>query len=108
MKVKNLGLLYKAKHYVNKESLVMLYYSFIHTYTNYGNIAWGSTNRTNLEKINIKQKYSVWVIHSKDRFTHARKLFRENKTLNIFQLNIYYIKSNLKQHQQYFKTSSVN
>ena len=32
MKVKNLGLLYKAKHYVNKESLVMLYYSFIHTY----------------------------------------------------------------------------
>ena len=75
MKAKNLGLLYKAKFYVNKESLVMLYYFFIHTYTNYGNIAWGSTNRTNLEKINIKRKYSVWIIHSKDRFTHARKLF---------------------------------
>ena len=45
---KNLGLLYKAKHYLNKRSLLVLYYSFIHTYINYGNITWGSTNRTNL------------------------------------------------------------
>ena len=45
---KNLGLLYKAKHYLNKRSLLVLYYSFIHTYINYGNIAWGSTNKTNL------------------------------------------------------------
>ena len=45
---KNLGLLYKAKHYLNKRSLLVLYYSFIHTYINYGNIAWRSTNRTNL------------------------------------------------------------
>ena len=49
----NLGLLYKAKHYLNKRSLLVLYYSFIHTYINYGNIAWGSpSNRTNLKKIN--------------------------------------------------------
>ena len=46
---KNLGLLYKVKHYLNIRSLFVLYYSFIHTYINYGNIAWGSTNRTNLK-----------------------------------------------------------
>ena len=46
---KNLGLLYKAKHYLNKRSLLVLYYSFIHTYINYGNIAWRSTNITNLD-----------------------------------------------------------
>ena len=45
---KNLGLLYKAKHSLNKRSLLVLNYSFIHTYINSGNIAWGSTNRTNL------------------------------------------------------------
>ena len=45
---KKLGLLYKAKHYLNKRSLLVLHYSFIHTYINYWNIAWGSTNRTNL------------------------------------------------------------
>ena len=45
---KNLGLLFKAKHYLNKRSLLVLYYSFIDTLINYRNIAWGSTNRTNL------------------------------------------------------------
>ena len=40
----NLGFLDKAKHYLNKRSLLVLYYSFIHTYINYRNITWGSTN----------------------------------------------------------------
>ena len=47
---KMLGLLYKAKNYLNKRSLLVLYYSFIHAYINYENIAWGSTNRTNFQK----------------------------------------------------------
>ena len=85
---KNLGLLYKAKHYLNKRSLLVLYYSFIHTYINYGNIAWGSTNRTNLKKINSLQKHAIWIIHCKDRFANARELFGESKILNVFQLNI--------------------
>ena len=37
--VKNLGLLCKAKHYLNKGSLLVIYYSFTHTYINYGDIA---------------------------------------------------------------------
>ena len=45
---KILGLLYKVKNYLNKRSLLALYYSFIYAYINYGNIAWGNTNRTNL------------------------------------------------------------
>ena len=66
----------------------MLYYSFIHTYINYGNIAWGSTSTTNLKKINSLQKHAIRIIHRKDRLAHARELFRESKILNIFQLNI--------------------
>ena len=45
---KDLRLLYRAKHYLNKKSLLVLYCSIIHTYINYGNLAWGSNNRTNL------------------------------------------------------------
>ena len=37
---KNLGLLHKVKNYLNKKSMVSLYYSFVHSYLNYGNIAW--------------------------------------------------------------------
>ena len=81
-------MLHKPKHYLNKRSLLVLYNSFIHTYTNYGNIAWESTNRTNLEKISSLQKHAIRIIHCKDRFTHARELFQESEMLNVFQLNI--------------------
>ena len=80
--------MHKPKHYLSKRSLLVLYNSFIHTYTNYGNIAWGSTNRTNLEKISSLQKHAIRIIHCKDRFTHARELFQESEMLNVFQLNI--------------------
>ena len=47
---KNIGLLYKAKPCIDKHSLLSLYHSYIHSYINYGNITWGSTARSNLEK----------------------------------------------------------
>ena len=81
-------MLYKAKYYLNKRSLLVLYYSFIRIYSNYANIAWGSTNRTNIKKINSLQKDAIRIIHCKSRFAHARHLFRKCKILNVFQLNI--------------------
>ena len=43
---KNIGLLYRAKPSLGKHSLLTLYYSYIHTYSNYANLSWASTNRT--------------------------------------------------------------
>ena len=36
---KNIGLLYRAKPFLNKEYLLALYYSYIHSYLNYANLA---------------------------------------------------------------------
>ena len=47
---KNLGLLYKAKHYLNIRSILVLYYSLLPSCINYGNVAWRSTNRKNQQK----------------------------------------------------------
>ena len=47
---KNVGLLHKAQNYLNKKSMVNLYYSLIHSYLNYGNIARCSTSMTKLKK----------------------------------------------------------
>ena len=47
---KNIALLYKAKPYIDKHSLLSLNHSHIHSYLNYGNIAWGSTTRINHKK----------------------------------------------------------
>ena len=85
---KNIGLLYKAKPYIDKHSLLSLYHSYIHSYINYGNIAWGSTTRTNLKKIYCQQKHAIRIVYSKDRLSHTRELFKQGKVLNVYQVNI--------------------
>ena len=55
---------------------------------NYANIAWGSTCRTNLKKINSQQKHAILIIFNKTKFVHTREIFKEQKILNIYQLNI--------------------
>ena len=69
---KNIGILYRASHYLDKKSLKNMYFSFTHNYINYCNIAWFSTTRTKLDKILKKQKYAVRIIYNKDKFTHSK------------------------------------
>ena len=52
---KNIGILQKTKNIFCKSGLKTLYFSFIHSYLNYGNNAWGSTNRIKLKKLTRKQ-----------------------------------------------------
>ena len=49
---KNIGLAYKAKPILNKDSLLALYFSYIHSCINYANLVWRSTHRIYLQKIN--------------------------------------------------------
>ena len=56
---KNIGLLYRVKQFLDKNSLLTLYYSYIHTYMNYANLPWVSTNRTNLKKLLNQQRHAV-------------------------------------------------
>ena len=43
---KNISLLYRRKPYLDKNTIATLYFSFFHSYLNYGNIAWVSTNKS--------------------------------------------------------------
>ena len=75
-------------HYLNKKCLLVLYYSYVQTYVNCANIAWGNTHFTNLKKLNSKRKHVMRIVHNKVKFEHTRHLFRKNKILNAYQLNI--------------------
>ena len=45
--------------------------SFIHYYINYANVAWASTSKAKLEKLQGKQKQAGHIIFYRDRFIHA-------------------------------------
>ena len=71
--------------------MVSLYYSFIHSYLNYGNIAWCSASMEKLKKLLSKQKQALRTIsiptsQSKSR---SKQIMRELCVLNIYQLHIY-------------------
>ena len=40
----NIGLIHNAKPYLNNNSLLALYFSYIDSYINYANLVWGNTH----------------------------------------------------------------
>ena len=73
---KNVGLFYKARPFLERNALLPLYYSYMQTYINYASIAWNSTLRTNLKKINRQQKHAIRIISDKNKFAHTRKFLK--------------------------------
>ena len=88
---KNIGLLYKAKPFLDQSCLKYIYYSFIHSYLNYANIAWCSTNKTKIKKLFSKQKHAIRLLSNAHRLSHSRPLFNNLKILNVYQINIYHL-----------------
>ena len=86
---KNLGLLYRARRVLDSTALKNLYFSFIHSYLNYGNIVWASTGTAKLEKLASKQKQALRIVNNE--FTDIREIMVRMKVLNIYKLNIYQI-----------------
>ena len=86
---KNIGLLYRARQFLDKESLKTIYFSYIHSHLNYANIAWASTYFTKLKTIHYQQKHAARIIFNEDILTHFRPLLRSLNALNIFQINLY-------------------
>ena len=85
---KNIGLMYRAKPFLDKETLLALYYSYTHSYLNYANLAWGSTYLTNLKKLRSQQKHAIRIVHNKTKFEHTKELFKSASVLNLYKLNI--------------------
>ena len=72
---KNIGVLYRASHLLDFKNL-KIYFSFIHIYISYANIAWASTFKTKLQGILKKQKHAARITFHANRLDHARPLLK--------------------------------
>ena len=86
---KNIGLLNRASYFLNEHSLKTIYFSYIHSYLNYANIAWASTYVTKLKKINLLQKRAVRFVFNEDGLSYQRPLLRRINALNVYQISLY-------------------
>ena len=77
------------RQFLDKESLKTIYFSYIHSYLNYANIAWASTYFTKLKTIHYQQKHAARIIFDEDILTDFRPLLQLLNALNICQINLY-------------------
>ena len=71
--------------------MATLYFSFFHSFLNYGNIAWANTTKSKLRKIASHQRQAVNAILKNDNqeTTNSRTFMEENGILNVYKLNLH-------------------
>ena len=80
--------MYWKNRFLDKESLLALYYSYINSYQNYANLALGSTYRKNLKKLRSQQKHAIQKVHNRTKYEHTKDLFKLRNVLNLCKRNI--------------------
>ena len=85
---RSVGILFKASRSLNFKSLRRIYFTFIHQYINYANIAWARTNKTYLKRILGNQKQAARLMFSDHISSPSRLLMKELNILNVYQINI--------------------
>ena len=77
----------KAKMYLNRESLLSLYYAFIYPYLLYCVIIWGGCNQTTLDPIIRIQKKALKCMSNVPKDTPSLSLFKDWNILNFEQIH---------------------
>ena len=85
---KNIGVLYRASHLLDFKNLLKIYFSFIHIYISYANIASAVTFKTKLQGILKKQNHAARITFHANRLDHTSPLLTEMKALNVYQINL--------------------
>ena len=73
---KNIGLLYKARQYLNKEYLKKLCFLYIHNCSSYANIVWPSAHKAKLKRLLSQQKQTYQIIFHELRNANSQPLLK--------------------------------
>jgi hypothetical protein len=72
---KSTGMIAKLRHYTSKNTLKLIYYALVYPYLTYGNLVWGNTYPTRLQKLLKIQKKIVRLMCFKSYTDHSEPLF---------------------------------
>ena len=88
---RGIGMVIKARNYLNKSGLITIYYFFIYPYLTYCNHIWGCTYKTNLQRLVTLQNRIVRIIsHAKARDS-SHPLYTQLGIMKFSDLNTYLI-----------------
>jgi hypothetical protein len=105
---KSLFCINRAKHFLNKNSLITLYYALIHSHLTYCPIIVSCTTAKNINKITKIQKKAIRIVTGNKYNTHTNPVFKELAILPYTKL-IEYSKSMFMHSIEYkYAPSSFN
>ena len=83
---KKVGIMYRLRHFIPKQVLLLLYHSFIQSHISYGLEVWGCAPKTKIQKIYIAQKTALRAMTFSSRLTPSSPLFHSLGILDVFKL----------------------
>ena len=86
---RDIGILYKAKKYLNDSALFTMHYAFIYPYYTYCIRVWRNNFSSVLKPLIKLQKRAVRQITGAGRYDHTMPIFQALNVLNIPKLYIY-------------------
>ena len=91
---KNIGVLYKLRHYVPSTTLLTVYRSIIESYINYCILIFGNASSTHLSPLIVAQKKAVRIVAKEPPLSHTNPIFFNLKLLKVpdfyrYNLGIY-------------------
>ena len=86
---RSIGMIIKAKYYLNKNALLTLYYSFVYPYFTYCNHVLGCTYSTNLDNLYRLQKKLIRIISNIRKRESISHIFDELGIIEFAKVNLY-------------------
>ena len=94
---KGIGIISRARPYLDKETVTLLYYSFVMPYLTYNILAWGSTYAKYIDPLQRLQKRAVRVIAGAKKYDHSQPLFKKYEIMTIKKLH--YLETQIFMHR---------
>ena len=88
---KSIGIINRARHFLNGESLLTLYYAFLYPYLMYCVNIWGGACATTLSQLVRAQKRALRCVFNLPRCSHTGPIFKKHNILplsDIYRLQI--------------------
>ena len=84
---RGVGMIIKARNYLNRDGLMCLYYSFVYPYFTYCNHIWGSIYKSNLRRLIVLQNKVLRIILHAEPRNSAEPFYTELNIMKFENIN---------------------
>ena len=105
---KGIGIMYKARNYVNKNALLGLYHSYIYPYLIYCIESWGTASNCHIDPLYILQKRILRILTFSNYDVPSELLFRYTNILPLCKLVHYRIGIMMYKYANYLLPPVIN